>query len=66
MAEQGTSEVAAGGSKKDRADWNDSTIPCGNSPPLSRLPMVLSIVVWIAWIGFLVSMTVLALRSVPA
>lgn len=63
--QQRNDDAAVGGSRRAGIDWNDPNIPCGNSPPLPRWPMVLAAVAWTAWIGFLVAMTVAALRSTP-
>jgi hypothetical protein len=63
MQDQQRNDDAAVGGRRGGVYWNDPNIPCGNSPPLPRWPMVLAAVAWTAWIGFLVAMTVAALRS---
>lgn len=47
-------------------NWDDPNIPCGNSPPLPWWPVALAALGWAAWIGFLIAMVVLVLRSAPA
>lgn len=42
--------------KKSRVDWDDPTVPVGNSPPLPRWPVVVTAIAWIAWIAFLIAM----------
>ncbi|MBI1825521.1 MAG: hypothetical protein HY287_10200 [Planctomycetes bacterium] len=43
--------------------WDDPSVPVGDSPSLPVFPLVISAAAWTVWIGFLVTMTVHALRS---
>ena len=47
-------------------NWDDPSVPCGDSPPLPWWPIGLAALGWAAWIGFLIAMVVLVLRSAPA
>ena len=33
--------------------WEDASVPAGNAPPMSKLPLAISLIVWIGWVGFL-------------
>jgi hypothetical protein len=44
-------------------NWADPNVPAGNAPPLPLWPLVLSIVVFSAWIIFLVAMAVIRIRT---
>lgn len=46
-------------------DWSDPSVPCGNAPPLPRWPLWIAALVWVGWIGFLIAMAVLVVRSRP-
>ncbi|MGD2110871.1 MAG: hypothetical protein PVI86_15945 [Phycisphaerae bacterium] len=41
---------------KPRIDWSDPNVPIGNAPRLPRWPLVLMVCVWVAWLGFLLTM----------
>lgn len=47
--------------ERPRTIW-DNDLPVGDSPPLPRWPLIVSIVVCCAWAVFLVSMMVLRLN----
>jgi len=36
-----------------RVNWNDPSIPAGDSPPLPVWPLLASAIVWTAWVIFL-------------
>ena len=42
--------------KKTRVNWDDPSVPVGNSPPMPRWPLVVSAMAWIAWVVFLIVM----------
>ncbi len=63
MSESKENAKAEGSDRRGGPDWSDPTIPCGNSPPMARWPMVLAGAAWMVWIGFLVAMLVLAFRT---
>jgi hypothetical protein len=44
--------------KKPWIDWGDPSVPAGNAPPLPRWPLALALVLWLAWMGFLLAMMV--------
>ena len=44
--------------KKSRVNWDDPSVPVGNAPPMSRWPLVVTTIVWLAWIVFLIAMLV--------
>jgi hypothetical protein len=44
--------------KKSRVHWDDPSVPVGNAPPMPRWPLVVSAVVWLAWVVFLIVMLV--------
>jgi len=44
-------------------DWADPAIPAGNSPPLPRWPLIVSAVVFTLWVGFLVAMAIIRIRT---
>lgn len=50
-------------SRHGSPDWSDPSIPCGNAPPLPWWPVGLAALVWVGWIGFLIAMVMLVLRS---
>ena len=49
-------------SEKPQSIW-DNDLPAGDSPPLPRWPLTTAIIVYAAWMVFLVSMAVLRLRT---
>lgn len=53
-SETGTSNE----SKRPRIDWADPNVPVGNAPPLPRWPLIVAGIAWLAWVVFLVVMTV--------
>lgn len=40
--------------RKGTVDWEDPSVPVGNSPCLPRWPVAISAVLWASWIVFLV------------
>lgn len=42
--------------KKSRVNWDDPSVPVGNSPPMPRWPLVVSTIAWLAWVVFLIVM----------
>ena len=42
--------------RKPRIDWADPSVPVGNAPPLPRWPLTVSVIAWLAWVAFLVTM----------
>ena len=42
--------------KAPRINWEDPSVPVGNSPPLPRWPLVMATLAWLAWVVFLVVM----------
>ncbi len=59
-SEAGTSHE----SNRPRIDWADPNVPVGNAPPLPRWPLIVAGIAWLAWVVFLVVMTVNVSRSV--
>ncbi len=49
-----TEQTAAEGRGACRVDWNDPTVPAGDSPPLPGAPLWISTAIWLGWMGFLV------------
>ena len=44
--------------KKSRVNWDDPSVPVGNAPPMSRWPLVVTAIAWLAWVVFLIAMLV--------
>ena len=44
--------------RKPWFDWEDPSVPVGNSPPFPRWPLALMSVIWGAWVVFLVLMLI--------
>ena len=57
-----TISEAAPAKRRKGIDWSDPRVAIGNAPPLPRWPLVLMILVWLAWIGFLL---VTSLTRIP-
>jgi hypothetical protein len=43
--------------------WLDLDIPAGDSPPMPRWPLIVSILAWCGWMIFLVAMMIQRLHS---
>ena len=41
---------------KPKIDWEDPSVPAGDSPPMPRWPLAAFVVAWVGWLGFLVMM----------
>ena len=61
-SETGTNATA---SASGGVDWNDPSVPAGDSPPLPRWPLIVSVVAFVLWIVFLLAMTVIRTRTTP-
>jgi len=46
---------------KTRVD--DADVPAGDMPPRPRWPLVLGVGVWVLWVGFLLAMMVVRMRT---
>lgn len=44
-------------------NWNDPSVPVGDSPPMPAWPFILCTLGWVAWVLFLVGMALSATRS---
>ena len=44
--------------RKSRVNWDDSTVPVGNAPPLPRWPVVVAGLAWLAWLVFLIALLI--------
>lgn len=44
-------------------DWNDPSLPPGVAPPLPRWRLPASIITYLVFVGFLVTMVVLRMRA---
>ena len=42
----------------------DNDLPAGDSPPLPRWPLIFWIVVYVAWMLFMISMLIVRLKTV--
>jgi len=53
-------------SSNDHAvDWNDPSLPPGDAPPLPRWRLPASIITYLVFVGFLVTMVILRMRATP-
>ncbi len=41
---------------RPKIDWEDPSIPPGDSPPMPRWPLAAFVVAWVGWLGFLLMM----------
>ena len=64
MKQSQTSAVAVA-QDASQAQHNDADLPAGDSPPRPLWPLVVGVSVWILWIGFLLAMMVIRLRTSP-
>lgn len=39
--------------KKSRFNWEDPTVPVGNSPPIPKWPLAVVTLAWVGWVVFL-------------
>ena len=66
-AQNGTRPVRDGAAedteKEPRINWSDPDVAAGNAPPLPRWPLAVAVILWLGWIGFLLST---ALARVPS
>ncbi len=46
-------------------NWEDPTVPVGNAPDGSRLPLLLWALAWVALVAFLIAMRFDALQGPP-
>ena len=53
-------------SRRRGPDWEDPTVPVGNAPDGSRLPLLLWALAWIAWVAFLIAMRFDVAQGPPA
>lgn len=49
--------------KRPKYDWNDPNVLAGNSPPMPRWPLVVSVLAWCGWLVFLVIMMVMRMQT---
>ncbi|NOX59754.1 MAG: hypothetical protein GXP29_12990 [Planctomycetes bacterium] len=49
--------------REPRIDWDNPDTLAGDAPPMSRVPLILSIVVYAGWLVFLVSMAYMRIRT---
>ena len=46
-----------------RYDWSDPNVHAGNAPPMPRWPLTVSVVVFVLWVAFLVTMAWIRIRT---
>ncbi len=54
--EKASSDGQSDAADKPRINWEDPTVPIGDSPPLARWPLAVSTLGWMAWVVFLATM----------
>ena len=52
-------------SEDRKIDWDDPSLPPGTAPPLPRWRLPVSIITYLVFVGFLVTMVVLRMRATP-
>jgi hypothetical protein len=62
MKEPQTHSAATKGPSQT-AESTEAEIPPGDSPPQPRWPLVLGASAWLLWLGFLVTMAILRVRT---